>query len=132
MTSRPSLRRSRANCCKVTSPRTPPPPHCSITWRSWRKSRSSSPVACTMWSLPTTLDTSLPGFFDRTKIRLGVAVEGDALRVYISDTPIQFNMRGRDGLIHLVEMWPGSFLFYNTHSLPVRGDDEVAPVPPAS
>ncbi|GHO71423.1 hypothetical protein KSC_103150 [Ktedonobacter sp. SOSP1-52] len=80
---------------------------------------------------PTTLDTSLLGAFNRAALRLGVAVEGDALRVYIKDTPIQFYRRGQDGLQHLVEIWPGSFLFYNTHSLPIRGEDTVAPVPPA-
>jgi hypothetical protein len=83
-------------------------------------------------NLPTTLDASLPNVFDRTAIHLGVSVEGDALRIYIRDTPNVFNERGKDGLIHLVETWPGSFLFYNTHSLPVRGDDEVTLVPSAS
>lgn len=83
-------------------------------------------------NLPTTLGASLPNGFDRGAIRLGVTVEGDALRVYMRDTPIAFYERGSDGLLHLVEIWPGSFLLYNTHSLPSRGDDEVAPVPPAS
>ncbi|GLV54150.1 hypothetical protein KDH_09990 [Dictyobacter sp. S3.2.2.5] len=81
---------------------------------------------------PTTLDTSVPGVFNRAALRLGVAVEEDTLRVYIKDAPVRFYMRGRDGQLHFVEMWPGSFLFYNTHSLPVRGEDIVVPVPPAS
>ena len=79
-------------------------------------------------NLPTTLSTALANGFDRTVIHLGVAVEGDALRVFINDTPIRFNIRGKDGLIHLVAMWPGSFRLYNTHSPPVRGDDELTPV----
>ncbi|HEY3132260.1 MAG TPA: neuraminidase-like domain-containing protein [Acidobacteriota bacterium] len=76
-------------------------------------------------NLPTTLDTSSPGVFDRAKIRLGVAVEGDALRLYIKDTPIRPLIAGVD-----IETWPGSFLFYNTHSLPVCG--ETAPVAQAA
>ena len=30
------------------------------------------------------------------------------------------------------DTWPGSFLFYNTHSLPVRGDDLLPPARPTS
>jgi hypothetical protein len=81
-------------------------------------------------NLPTTLDTSLPDIFRRAAIHLGVASEGDGLRVYIKDTPVAFYMRGTDGQLHLVEFWPGSYLLYNTHSVPVRGDDDVTAVPP--
>ncbi len=55
-------------------------------------------------------------------IHLGVSVEGDALRVYMHDTPISPLIYGPH-----TDSWPGSFLFYNTHSLPIPG--EIAPVP---
>ncbi|HKZ55346.1 MAG TPA: neuraminidase-like domain-containing protein [Anaerolineales bacterium] len=83
-------------------------------------------------NLPTAIYTSSPGVFDRAAVRLGVAVEGDALRVYIRDSRFQFMQRGGDGSVRFVEMWPGSFRFYNTHSLPVRGDDVYAVGPPLS
>ena len=59
-------------------------------------------------NLPTTL-------FNQTAIRLGVAVEGDALRLHV-------------GFEFFADTWPGSFLFYNTHSLPVRGEDTRIPL----
>ncbi len=71
---------------------------------------------------PTQLETTSPNGFDRTMIHLGVSVEGDALRVYMHDTPISPLIYGPH-----TDSWPGSFLFYNTHSLPIPG--EIAPVP---
>jgi hypothetical protein len=77
-------------------------------------------------NLPTTIYSSSLDDFDRKTIRLGVAVEGDALRVYIRDTPLRTLIAGVDDI-----RWPGSFLFYNTHSLPIRGDAGVVAVPSA-
>jgi hypothetical protein len=55
-----------------------------------------------------TYGTSGDGAFDRSNLRLGVSLAGDALRIQIRD-----------------EGW-SSFLLYNTHSLPVRYEDEPA------
>jgi hypothetical protein len=77
-------------------------------------------------NLPTTVGSSLGNLFDRSALHLGVSVEGDALRVYIRDTPFRFYIYGTSH----ADTWPGSFLFYNTHSLPITG--EVAPVPSPS
>jgi hypothetical protein len=74
---------------------------------------------------PTMLDTVLTDRYDRGNLRLGAFRDGDALRVYIKDAPTRFWRRGRTGNFEFCEIWPGSFLFYNTHSLPVRGDDDV-------
>lgn len=70
---------------------------------------------------PTTLDPSHSGEFSRAAYRLGVSVEDDALRIYVLDNPA-LNIDGSSS-----PGWPGSFLFYNTHSLPVRGEDTQPP-----
>ena len=78
---------------------------------------------------PTTLP-AFAAFNDRSRLRLGTRPEGDALRVHITDGPTRSFVTGSDGLLDLVETWPGSFLFYNTHSIPVRGEDVVKPAGP--
>jgi hypothetical protein len=68
------------------------------------------------WQPAKTSNVNLPtNLFNQTAIRLGVAVEGDALRLYV-------------GYEFFADTWPGSFLFYNTHSLPVRGEDTRIPL----
>jgi hypothetical protein len=81
-------------------------------------------------NLPTTLDSSLPETFKRAAIHLGVVAEGESLRVYVKDTPVGFWTRGPDGQLHWTEFWPGSYLIYNTHSVPVRGEDAPISAPP--
>jgi hypothetical protein len=81
----------------------------------WQAAKTSDP------DRPTALTVSLPHEFDRSTLHLGVMSEGDALRIYVRDTPLQF-------LISFpLSLWPGSFLLYNTHSLPVRGEDTTPP-----
>ncbi len=68
-------------------------------------------------NLPTHLgnyDVATGNPFNRSNLRLSVAKEKDALRVYI---------RGH-GLSNKWELEWASFLLYNTHSLPVREEDD--------
>jgi len=83
----------------------------------WQPTKTSDP------DKPTTIGTYLPSEFDRSDLHLGVTAEGDALRIYIQLTPPP-----RSILIYL-NNWPGSFLFRNTHSLPVRGEETAKPPP---
>jgi len=81
-------------------------------------------------SLPTLIDTLLPSAFNRADLHLGVLVEGDALRISTKDPTLS-----PEGIADLndpqkvkwyyVKKWPGSFLLYNTHSLPVPGDEGI-------
>jgi Neuraminidase-like domain len=82
----------------------------------WQPTKTSDP------DKPTAIGSYLPREFDRSDLHLGVMAEGDALRIYIQFAP------PRSPLIYL-NNWPGSFLFRNTHSLPVRGEDTVKPPP---
>jgi len=81
-------------------------------------------------NLPTEVESAAAGAYGRGEWQLGVRIEGDALRVYVNYPP-QFTS---ESILQLPEQtvrtfyketWPGSFLLYNTQSLPVRGDDEV-------
>jgi len=74
---------------------------------------------------PTSLDTVFTDRYDRSGLRLGAFPEGDALRIYVKDTPTRFWRHGKSGNFEFCQTWPGSFLFYNTYSLPVRGEDDV-------
>ena len=81
-------------------------------------------------SLPTLIDTLLPSAFNRADLHLGVLVEGDALRISTKDPTLS-----PEGIADLndpqkvkwyyVKKWSGSFLLYNTHSLPVPGDEGI-------
>jgi Neuraminidase-like domain/Putative peptidoglycan binding domain len=84
-------------------------------WQSAKTSDVDRPTTVPLYS----------GTFDRASVRLGVSQEGDALRVYFAANPAgSFDSNPVRG-------WPGSFLFHNTHSLPVRGEDTTPPPPPA-
>jgi hypothetical protein len=85
----------------------------------WQAAKTSDP------DRPTMLDTVFSERYDRRALHLGVYPEGDGLRFYIKEGPTWFWRRGTSGNFELCQIWPGSFLFYNTHSLPVRGDDDV-------
>jgi hypothetical protein len=74
---------------------------------------------------PTSLDTVFTDRYDRSGLRLGAFPEGDALRIYVKDTPTRFWRHGKSGNFEFCQIWPGSFLFYNTYSLPVRGEDDI-------
>lgn len=95
-----------------------------LCWSEYRNGKWQ-PAKTSALDRPTMLDTIVVDRYDRSALRIGTATEGDALRVYIKDAPTRFWRRGTGGMFELCQIWPGSFLFYNTHSLPVRGDDDV-------
>ncbi|MFD7936579.1 neuraminidase-like domain-containing protein [Streptomyces sp. NPDC059755] len=66
---------------------------------AWQPTRTSDP------NLPTTLGSSSPLGFDRSRLNLSAAVEDDTLRIRIGGP------------------YASSFLLFNTHSLPVRAED---------
>jgi hypothetical protein len=76
---------------------------------------------------PTYLDTITTASYNRSGLRLRVSPEGDALRIFVNDRVWEAVGGSLGGKLYLnpVRYWPGSFLFHNTHSLPVRGDDGV-------
>jgi hypothetical protein len=80
--------------------------------------------------LPTLVDTGKLQDFKRADLRLGALVEGEALRLYMRDSMLTFvDEVSVNNTVHekgfFVKEWPGSFLLYNTHSLPVRGDEAI-------
>lgn len=90
--------------------------------KKWQPARTSD------IDRPTSLDTSWVNDFNRASVELRVAKEGDAIRLSVKHTPTRFWQRRSagetGGAFQLWQFWPGSFLFYNTYSLPMRGDDD--------
>ena len=76
-------------------------------------------------NLPTLIDTLSSYDVNALDLHLGVSAEGPALRVYINEHPYGV-LGGFDILKHNETKinWPGSFLLYNTHSLPIPGGGE--------
>jgi len=82
----------------------------------WQQAKTSNVNNPTNFRRP--FDFAGPGGFDRQKLVLGETVELGALRLRESDA-LRLRILGQVG--------GSSFLFYNTHSLPLREEDKPAP-----
>ena len=76
----------------------------------WQPPKTSDVAAPSDFGRP--FDLSGDGAFDRSKLRLAVTIEGGVLRVRIEGPTFET-----------------SFLFFNTHSLPQRREDQVLETP---